>query len=297
MDIANIDNEDLPTINSTGSCGSRRKKGTVVPAAAAGSSAELPTNASSLSDGKLLQVLAARAVDSEGLKKKLEDMLGIKDFNTAERINWGQWFASCAGQIPAVHWGSFRQESLDLIWRYLPSSRDGPDAPIPVSAPAPAPVSRSMSAPSSSSAFSAPTSLQSSLYGQQGGQQLSSSVSGQSYMRSQQSSSLSGYYGGYCPPTTQPVQPQPLYSPTSAMYQQGQQVVGQSASSQPSAAGQVQSYSPSSRVFSNLSTPELNSANSSVVANSALVTGSSAFSPNLLSDSFSVLQNEQDDQS
>ena len=89
---------------------------------------------STITDANLLNVLAARAVDSEALKKKLEEVIGSRDFMQCERLNWGQWLSSCAGQVEAHRWASFRKDSLELMEKYLPTTdhTPPPKAPVPV---------------------------------------------------------------------------------------------------------------------------------------------------------------------
>ena len=117
------------------------------------------------SDPNVLSVLTSRAVDTEKLKKKLDDLISSNDVYKAEKQNWGIWFASCCIQVPADKWMFFRKKSLDLIMECVPPeglamSSDFPESSVG----APSHVSQSsVGAPSvSQSSEGAPSVSQSS---------------------------------------------------------------------------------------------------------------------------------------
>jgi len=114
------DGEELPVMPRPGDRQQRKKSTTSATTTPASTSAAAQAAAASLSDGSLLQVLAARTVDSQSLKKRMEEMMGWKDFKAAERVNWGQWLSSCAGQVAPERWSSFRHDTYELMCKYVP---------------------------------------------------------------------------------------------------------------------------------------------------------------------------------
>lgn len=133
--------EDLPTIH--GPDRSRRaEKRRAAPTATRAQAPE--ASVTDMSTGSLIQILAARTVDSELLKKQLLDMCGVKDFKYQERVSFGQWLSSCAGQVPEEKWTEFISECVDLMNRFV--NRTTATA---TTSTAPS-LTRSMSAPSHS---------------------------------------------------------------------------------------------------------------------------------------------------
>lgn len=259
------DEEPLPEVSRP----KRRAKATETCTATTTTTTTSDTSISTLSDGKLLQVLTARAVDSESLKKRLTDMLGVKDPLDNEKMNWGQWMASCAYQVPRERWASFRQETYDLLCSYVPHTLQPvatTTTTITTSTVArtdtvtTAAVSRSLSAPAESTGSSGP----STTFSQQSYHQLQSFGGGDQYL--QQTPQSSGFYTNY--PSSQSGYTPSMYSQgPSGRFTQGQSsapsVAAGSSGLQSQGQGQVPSYSPSHRAFSNLSTPELPSGDTS----------------------------------
>lgn len=95
----------------------RKASATVSSAAEAG---ELPSTAAQ--GDALLQMLAQKAMDTEELRKKVDTFLNSIDPKTAEQSNWGQWLLSCSQQIPRHRWAEFREQSYQLICRFLPGA-------------------------------------------------------------------------------------------------------------------------------------------------------------------------------
>lgn len=248
-----------------------------------------PASIGTVSDGKLLQVLAARAVDSESLKKKLEELCGLKDFVTAERVNWGQWLASCAGQVAPARWESFRQETYDLMCRYVPThptplATTSVTSSVVCTTPT---ITRSLSAPSSTPVATTASTL-TTLSSARSISALFSDQQQQPYPQPQQQALQQA-----CHQYQQPAHGQYM-SPHASQYygySAPSLYLGQSVSTGPvagtsgaSSQGQVQAYSTpnpqSEGAISNLTTPEMPSASTS--------TQPSSFTTSLL-DSLNVL--------
>ena len=65
--------------------------------------------------------LASRAVDSEQLKQKLDSVLAANTQpEKAEKLNYGQWVASCIAQVPDRRWAQFLNRSFALIQEFVP---------------------------------------------------------------------------------------------------------------------------------------------------------------------------------
>jgi len=296
------ENQPLPVILSPAQLRQKKKAAAAAATAETADTAVVTVTGSvaTLSDGKLLSLLAARAVDSDVLKKKLQDLLGVRDFFQAERVNWGQWMASCAGQIPQAQWPSFRQDAYDLVCSYLPAP---PIAPLPpvnppsttivTTAGGSTPlVSRSLSEPSTSmsTTMSARPLFPDQQQQQQpqplsGQQQQVQSFSGGTYMSQLQS----GYYNyptGQSPQFNQSMFPQSNQGQSSLVMPNIASIPGQytSATTAPAGSrGERSSFSPNR--FSNLNTPDCgNNSGSSALAGS--------FSPVI--DSMNVLNTSQE---
>jgi len=71
-------------------------------------------------DPVVLQSLAARAVRSDELKRKLDSVLAEHtNPDKAEKLNWGQWLSTCATMVPNDTWSHFLNDSFALMSRYV----------------------------------------------------------------------------------------------------------------------------------------------------------------------------------
>ena len=136
----------------------------------------------------LLNALASRAVDSEQLKRKLENLVDSGDMYKLEKISWGQWMGTCAAQVPSDKWVTFRQRAYDLICEFVPPH---PAGPAPPSVPQ-RPVAIRPSTPQSAPAMLVQPNV--SQYGQAGqsGKGYSQPHSSVAFGQSQQSSQSLG---------------------------------------------------------------------------------------------------------
>ena len=73
----------------------------------------------SASETELLQMLTTRAVESEMLKRKLDDLISTSDVVKQEKVNWGQWMASCVAQVPDNRWAEFTDRSLPFLREFV----------------------------------------------------------------------------------------------------------------------------------------------------------------------------------
>jgi len=72
-------------------------------------------------DQSLLRLLAERAVDSEQLKRKLEDVLAEGDRPLhAEKLYFGQWVAACTMQISDHDWAEYTDILQRTLRRFVP---------------------------------------------------------------------------------------------------------------------------------------------------------------------------------
>ena len=103
-----IDDETLPPLAD------RRKKKKATPTPDMASDAGHST--------ELLKILTARAVETEVLKKKLDDLVSSNDVVKQEKLNWGAWLATCVSQVPQDRWDEYTQSSLDHIRQFVRTS-------------------------------------------------------------------------------------------------------------------------------------------------------------------------------
>ena len=104
----------------------KRKK----PSSADGHSLLPQTPACHTSDERLLQALSRRAVDSETLRKRLEELLTKSpDTKYAERMDYGKWFTDSCVLVPDNLWPQFRTNVYNLVSAATP--------PANVAAPTP----------------------------------------------------------------------------------------------------------------------------------------------------------------
>ena len=79
-----------------------------------------PKGGSTKSESDLLKMLTARAVETEVLKRKLDELVTSGDAVKQEKLNWGQWMASCVAQVADDKWVDFTRKSFDLIREFVP---------------------------------------------------------------------------------------------------------------------------------------------------------------------------------
>ena len=104
--------QPFPSLTTPAQRGKRKSQTATTPQAASG----CPT------DTDLLNMLTARAVESEVLKRKLDDLVSSDDVVKQEKLNWGQWMASCIAQVSDNRWVEFTDRSLSFIREFVPAS-------------------------------------------------------------------------------------------------------------------------------------------------------------------------------
>ena len=103
---------DEPPLPSLVNVAERRKQ---KKASAAAKSSTSTSSTGDISHAELLKLLTARAVDTEMLKTKIDELITCGDVRKQEKMNFGQWVGSRIMQVPDEHFDAFQQDCFKYI--------------------------------------------------------------------------------------------------------------------------------------------------------------------------------------
>lgn len=75
---------------------------------------------------QLINLLAVRSSELTEVQKKLDQMSTLGDMVKQEKLNWGQWLASCTAQVIDSRWVEFRAKTLSVVEQYVTANAPPP---------------------------------------------------------------------------------------------------------------------------------------------------------------------------